>query len=94
VVLEAMAYGLPIVATPVFGIREQVWEGANALFYSPGDVKGLAKHLEALICDESLRRRMAAKSVSVLGLGTSFDEMVSAYADIFAEAWLTGGARA
>jgi GT2 family glycosyltransferase len=94
VVLEAMAYGLPIVATPVFGIREQVWEGANALFYSPGDVKGLAKHLEALICDESLRRQMAAKSVSVLGLGTSFDEMVSAYADIFAEAWLTGGARA
>ncbi len=91
VVLEAMAYGLPIVTTPVFGIREQVWEGVNALFYEPGDSDALAKRLGDLIQDERVRSCMAAKSASVLALGTDFDEMVTAYEDIFAEAWLTGG---
>jgi Predicted glycosyltransferases len=91
VVLEAMAYGLPIVTTPVFGIREQVREGINALFYNPGDSDALAKRLEGLIQDEGFRSCMAAKSASVLALGTDFEGMVNAYGDIFAEAWLTGG---
>lgn len=90
VVLEAMAYGLPIVTTPIFGIREQVWEGVNALFYEPGDSGVLAERLEVLTRDEPLRARMAAKSGSVLALGTDFHEMVAGYEDIFAEAWLTG----
>jgi glycosyltransferase involved in cell wall biosynthesis len=93
VVLEAMAYGLPIVTTPVFGIREQVREGVNALFYEPGDSRALAARLQNLIQDEPLRSRMAAKSASVLALGTDFEEMVEAYGEIFAEAWLTGGER-
>src|SRR6266498_3897110 len=42
VILEAMAYGLPIVTTPVFGIREQVREGVNGVFYEPGDEIGRA----------------------------------------------------
>jgi GT2 family glycosyltransferase/glycosyltransferase involved in cell wall biosynthesis len=91
VVLEAMAYGLPIVTTPVFGIREQVLEGVNALFYGPGDSEALAVRLQSLIEDEGLRSRMAAKSASVLALGTDFDEMVGNYGDIIAEAWLSGG---
>jgi glycosyltransferase involved in cell wall biosynthesis len=91
VILEAMAYGLPILTTPVFGIREQVREGINALFYNPGDSDALAKRLEGLIQNEELRSRMAAKSASVLALGNDFDDMVKAYGDIFAEAWLTGG---
>jgi GT2 family glycosyltransferase/glycosyltransferase involved in cell wall biosynthesis len=93
VVLEAMAYGLPIVTTPVFGIREQVREGVNALFYEPGDSRALSSRLQGLIQDEPLRSRMAAKSASVLALGTDFEEMVEAYGEIFAEAWLTGGER-
>ncbi len=91
VVLEAMAYGLPIVTTPVFGIREQVREGVNASFYEPGDTLALATQLQRLIQDERLRCDRAAKSASVLALGTGFDEMVGAYGEIFAEAWLTGG---
>jgi GT2 family glycosyltransferase/glycosyltransferase involved in cell wall biosynthesis len=91
VILEAMAYGLPIVTTPVFGIREQVREGVNASFYEPGDCDALAARLYDTIQDEPLRSGMAAKSADVLALGTDFDEMVGAYGEIFAEAWLTGG---
>ena len=88
-----MAYGLPIVTTPVFGIREQVREGVNALFYEPGDYRALAARLQGLIQNEPLRSCMAAKSASVLALGTDFEEMVEAYGEILAEAWLTGGER-
>ncbi len=91
VVLEAMAYGLPIITTPVFGIREQVREGVNALFYEPGDCGALAKQLGVLIKEEHRRSGMAVRSARVLALGTDFDEMVSAYEEILAEAWLTGG---
>src|SRR4029077_11599239 len=45
VVLEAMAYGLPIVSTRVFGIAEQVGENVNGLLYEPGDTQRLAAHL-------------------------------------------------
>lgn len=91
VVLEAMAYGLPLVTTPVFGIREQVREGVNAFFYEPGNCEVLAAHLARLIQDEPLRLCMAERSNSVLALGTDFNEMVGAYGEIFSEAWLTGG---
>jgi len=91
VVLEAMAYGLPIVTTPVFGIREQVREGVNALLYEPGDIGVLASHLCSVLRDEGLRSRMGAKSASVLAIGTNFEEMVDSYAEVFAEAWLSGG---
>jgi glycosyltransferase involved in cell wall biosynthesis len=94
VILEAMAYGLPIVTTPVFGIREQVWEGANALFYTPGNSHELSEKLESLIVDQELRVRMAARSADVLNLRNDFDEMVQAYGGVLEEAWLAGGIRA
>ena len=43
VTLEAMAFGLPLITTPVFGIAEQVRDDVNGLFYKPGDVVALAK---------------------------------------------------
>ncbi|GMV49140.1 MAG: glycosyltransferase [Nitrospira sp.] len=90
VVLEAMAYGLPIVTTPVFGIREQVREGVNALFYDPGNVDQLRQCLERVLGDGQFRTSLGQQSRSVLSLGTDFDEMVTAYGAIFTEAWMTG----
>ena len=59
VIMEAMAAGLPIITTPVFGIAEQVQPSVNALIYQPGDVAALARHLASLAEDEALRRSMA-----------------------------------
>ena len=86
VILEAMAFGLPIVTTPVFGIREQVRERVNGLFYEPGDVAALAAALECLVVDRALRERLAANAVPALDALTDFDAMVSRYACIFVEA--------
>lgn len=91
VILEAMAFGLPIVTTPVFGIAEQVQEGVNALLYAPGEVDRLAAHLVTLIEDKAERRRLASNSPIVLDTLTSFDEMVEQYARILREAYFSIG---
>jgi glycosyltransferase involved in cell wall biosynthesis len=88
VILEAMAYGLPIVTTPVYGIREQVREDVNGLFYTPGYANELSSALDRLIHDESARRDLANNSRCVLALLTDFDTMVEQYACTLKEARL------
>lgn len=86
VVLEAMAFGLPIITTPVFGVLEQVVEGDNALFYPPGDSRLLAEQIEQLVSDNALRLRMSESSQQRASQMTTFDEMVAAYASVCREA--------
>ena len=58
VLLEAMAAGLPIVASRVGGIVDVVEEGKTALLVPPGNSQALAEALDRVISDASLRRRM------------------------------------
>jgi glycosyltransferase involved in cell wall biosynthesis len=57
-VLEAMAAGVPVVASRVGGIPEQVADGETGLLVEPGDVDGLAAALRRLAADPALRRRL------------------------------------
>lgn len=82
VVLEAMAFGLPIITTPVFGVLEQVIEGENALFYRPGDSRLLAEKIEKLVNDNGLRIRMGESSRQRIAQMITYDEMIAAYARI------------
>jgi glycosyltransferase involved in cell wall biosynthesis len=59
-VLEAMAAGLPVVATAVGGIPEIVVEGETGLLVPPQDDEALAEALARLLADAELRRRMGA----------------------------------
>jgi glycosyltransferase involved in cell wall biosynthesis/uncharacterized membrane protein len=61
-VLEAMAAGLPVVATDVGGVSELVLEEETGLLVPRGDTTALAQALERLLRDEDLRRRMAASA--------------------------------
>lgn len=79
VIVEAMACGLPIVTTPVFGIPELVREHENSLFYEPGDSDALATALELLLSDDELRRKFADASPKVLAGQPSFAVMVEQY---------------
>jgi len=60
--LEAMACGLPIVATDVPGCREVVRNGDNGLLVPPRDPQALADALRRLINDPELRASMGARS--------------------------------
>jgi glycosyltransferase involved in cell wall biosynthesis len=57
-ILEAMAAGLPVVATDVGGVAESVVDGETGLLVPPGDPGALAAALECLLTDSGLRRRL------------------------------------
>jgi glycosyltransferase involved in cell wall biosynthesis len=55
---EAMATGLPIVATRVDGAPEAIQDGLTGFLLDPGDVDGMARRVIELLRDEPLRRRL------------------------------------
>jgi glycosyltransferase involved in cell wall biosynthesis len=59
-VLEAMAYGKPVVASRIGGIPELVVDGETGLLFEPGDASGLRTNVSRLMGDASLRTRMGA----------------------------------
>ena len=62
-VLDAWAYGLPVITTPVGGIPDVAKDGENMLLFNPGDIDALAHQLEKMIFDENLRNRIALASL-------------------------------
>jgi len=68
-VLEAMAAGLPVVATDVGGVAEAIEDGETGFLVPPADSEALARALERLVADGALRRRLgAAGRARALGL--------------------------
>jgi glycosyltransferase involved in cell wall biosynthesis len=59
-VLEAMAVGLPVVASRVGALDEMVEHGVSGFLTEPGDEDDLARHLSTLVDDPELRARMGA----------------------------------
>lgn len=57
-ILEAMASGLPVVATRVGGIPDLVRDGVDGLLVDPGRPEQLADALASLIASPDLRSRM------------------------------------
>ena len=64
-VLDAMAYGLPVITTPVGGIPDVAINGENMLLFEPGDITALAEALRLVATDISLRERLSSASVEL-----------------------------
>lgn len=57
-VMEAMAAGLPCIATDVRGTKDLLKDGQNGILISPTDVKGAKNAIEKLLEDDVLQEKM------------------------------------
>jgi glycosyltransferase involved in cell wall biosynthesis len=84
-VLEAMAHGLPVVATEVGGTASLVETGAGILV-PPRDPAALAEALWTMLCDPELRRRAGQEGRAVVearyGVARMRDETLALFHEL------------
>jgi glycosyltransferase involved in cell wall biosynthesis len=82
VVLEAMASGLSVVATPAGGVAEHLRDGENGIAYPANDIDACAAAMVKLVSDGSLSVRLrsgARRTAEALTWSTELDRLDASY---------------
>ncbi|WP_265596320.1 glycosyltransferase family 4 protein [Verrucomicrobium sp. BvORR106] len=83
--LEALAAGLPVVATDFGGAREQVIHEQTGLLVPPRDATALAAAMVRMAADSDLRARCAAGARAHIEAGFTLERMLFAYRRVLLE---------
>ncbi len=86
VVLEAMAAGVPVVASRVGGIPDQIRPGREGILVPPGDPKALSEALLGLLRDPERARRMGEAGRLRAATEFSHENMVRRVEGIYRDA--------
>jgi glycosyltransferase involved in cell wall biosynthesis len=89
-VLEAMAYGKPIIATRIGGLPEQIDDGVTGFLIEPGNSNQLMERLAVLMSDKELRKRMGKAARDKLEKEFSFDRHLSKLIQIYKDLLIDG----
>jgi glycosyltransferase involved in cell wall biosynthesis len=89
-ILEAMAHGLPIIASNVGGVPEIIQDDVNGLLVSAGDETALASAIRRVATDPELRRRLGSAARARANTTFSLSTMVHKYDEVY-DAALTAG---
>jgi glycosyltransferase involved in cell wall biosynthesis len=80
-VIEAFAYGVAVIATPVGAVTDIVRDGETGLLVPPGDVDALTAALLRLLADADLRRRLGTNAKTFhtekLEIGRYVDQLIA-----------------
>ena len=80
-IIEAFAYGVPVVSTPVGSVPEMIEDGQNGLIVPVGDRDALADALLRLMQDKKLRETLARNALAThearYGLASHTDRLVA-----------------
>lgn len=92
-VLEAMATGLPVIASAVGGNPELVQEGTTGLLFPAGDADALTHALMTLIDDPALRRHMGRAAAVRIRQNFNWQRTVDSYLGLYDELLCPGAIR-
>ncbi|MCC7486315.1 MAG: TIGR03088 family PEP-CTERM/XrtA system glycosyltransferase [Burkholderiales bacterium] len=84
--LEAMASGLPVVATAVGGNPELVEDGMTGTLVAPGDPAAMARAMLAYFRDPALGRRHGGAGLAAVAARFRMEAMTAAYLRVYDEA--------
>jgi len=82
-VLEAMSAGLPIVASNVGGIADQIYPGKNGMILEPDDVEGMVQVCNQLIDNARLRKIWGIRSRKIFDKKFSEDRMLAEHVSLY-----------
>jgi glycosyltransferase involved in cell wall biosynthesis len=72
-VVEAFAWGVPVISTPVGSTPDILHDGVEGLMIPVGDVEALSNALERLIGDAALRKQLGANARAFFAQHLDFD---------------------
>ena len=84
-VMEAMAAGLPVIATQVGGVPELVQSGGQGLLVPAGDRVAFAAAMKALLYDTETRQAMGRAAQTRAVREFKVERMVEGYANLYRE---------
>lgn len=84
-ILEAMAYGATVIATPVGGVPDMLKPEVHGLVVQPGDIAGLSQSLARLARSAALRRELAASAREHVITQYATDRIVQQLCDLYRE---------
>jgi glycosyltransferase involved in cell wall biosynthesis len=84
-VLEAMACGLPIIASPIAAIPSVVQDGYNGFLVEPHDIKTLAQRMNTLFNSPDLREQMGQRSLAMFAQERSFQAQAKSFLNLYQE---------
>jgi glycosyltransferase involved in cell wall biosynthesis len=84
-VLEAMASGLPVIASKIAGNEELILPGISGMLVPPGDHNQLASALRNLIADSTLRLQMGAEARKRVVSRFTWEETAQQYLSLMEE---------
>ncbi len=87
-VLEAMAAGMPVVATAVGGTPEVIEHGKSGMLVPPDDIDRLGRAIGALIDDRALRERCGANARLRIEEKHTHAQMLDKYVALYRQALL------
>jgi glycosyltransferase involved in cell wall biosynthesis len=84
-IVESLLWGLPVISTPVYGVREQLRQGKEGFLYEHDDMGSWSSHFSLLCLDPERRAHMAKEALRSFWRLTGYDEMLLAYQSLLAD---------
>jgi len=81
--LEAMSWGLPVIATPVGGVPQVVRPEVNGVLIAPGDIDGMAAAIARLMSDPALRSTLGTEARRTIEESYSLEATLERLAAIY-----------